>query len=284
MIPPQQTRRTPRDESAWRILRIRRDPMPSWKLLRMKTVGVAMVLASGATMLSRSSPASRLPNGRVAVVVELARARRRPRCGPAGCAEAGLGAVTRLRRRGRRRHAWSRITQAQIQLDDGEQRSLLGALSASAIDATVVFRTQRVLNAIALEVEESAIPVLEGLPGVKAVHPLVLHTLSNATSVPWIGAPAAWSGFGATGKGVRIGIIDTGIDYLHRHFGGSGSYAGQSFDDSVVPWNAKVVGGTDLVGDDYDGSASSASPTAIPWTAARTVTAPTSPGAQPATA
>ncbi|KAJ7130843.1 subtilisin-like protease [Mycena crocata] len=47
---------------------------------------------------------------------------------------------------------------------------------------------------------------------------------------------------GITGKGVKIGILDTGIDYTHPFLGGG---FGNGF---------KVAGGFDLVGDDYDGS------------------------------
>lgn len=45
-----------------------------------------------------------------------------------------------------------------------------------------------------------------------------------------------------TGKGIKIGIIDTGIDYTHPALG-SGFGPGH-----------KVIGGFDLVGDDYDGT------------------------------
>lgn len=235
--------------------------MPSWTVLSRNVAGMMMILTAGIPVVAAPGP-SRLPNGRVGVVVELAGppaaevwARHvREAGGDATLGALGADAEARL----------AADTRAQIRLAEGEQQSLLGALSASGIDATVVFRTQRVLNAIALEVDESDISGLEALPGVTAVHPLVLHTLGNSTSAPWIGAPAVWSGLGGTGKGVRIGVIDSGIDYLHRDFGGSGSYAGQVYDDNVVPWTAKVVGGADLVGDEYDGSSSTARPDGDP--------------------
>ena len=52
---------------------------------------------------------------------------------------------------------------------------------------------------------------------------------SNATSVPFIGAPPVWdgsSGLGShlTGAGVTIGIIDSGVDYIHSDFGGTGTW------------------------------------------------------------
>jgi subtilisin family serine protease len=58
------------------------------------------------------------------------------------------------------------------------------------------------------------------------VHPLISKTPDNSVSIPWIGAPAIWSGLGgagAAGENMRIAIIDTGIDYLHTAFGGPGA-------------------------------------------------------------
>ncbi|KAJ7141454.1 subtilisin-like protease [Mycena epipterygia] len=46
---------------------------------------------------------------------------------------------------------------------------------------------------------------------------------------------------GITGKGVKIGILDTGVDYTHEFLGGG---FGPGF---------KIAGGFDLVGDNYDG-------------------------------
>ncbi len=84
----------------------------------------------------------------------------------------------------------------------------------------------------------------------------------NSTSVPFIGAPPAWGntlgiGTNLTGAGVSIGIIDSGIDYQHTNFGGTGLLADyQANDRTVAPDaffpTAKVVGGIDLVGDTYN--------------------------------
>ncbi len=50
--------------------------------------------------------------------------------------------------------------------------------------------------------------------------------LITATSVPLIGAPQLWgAAVPVRGEGIKVGVIDTGIDYLHTDFGGSGRAA-----------------------------------------------------------
>jgi subtilisin family serine protease len=122
------------------------------------------------------------------------------------------------------------------------------------------------INGIKVEVKPSEIAALRALPGVVAVLPVARHERNNASSVPYIGAPAVWQGLsglaGYRGEGVKVAIIDTGIDYTHANFGGPGTpaaYAAAAA-NSTGPANPglfgpnapKVKGGIDLVGDDYD--------------------------------
>jgi subtilisin family serine protease len=96
------------------------------------------------------------------------------------------------------------------------------------------------------------------------VSPIALMEPDNTNSVPLIGAPAVWSGVpGLRGEGVKIGIIDTGIDYTHLNFGGPGTiqaYAAAHAAETAPadpqffgPDAPKVKGGIDLVGDAYNG-------------------------------
>ena len=143
------------------------------------------------------------------------------------------------------------VTAARTQLARIEQaqQDVVQALP-DQVGAALLYRVQRVYNGVAVEVDASQVEALRELPGVKDVHPLRPKRLANSTSVPFIGAPQVWdsTGLNVTGTGIRIGLIDSGIDYLHKDFGGSGVYpASATYTDPNWPRNAKVVGGTRLL-------------------------------------
>lgn len=74
-------------------------------------------------------------------------------------------------------------------------------------------------------------------------------------STSWVGGTVAHSS-GYTGEGQVVAIIDTGVDYIHRDFGGSGDYTENDptlIEEGSFPTN-RVIGGYDLVGFDYDAS------------------------------
>lgn len=148
----------------------------------------------------------------------------------------------------------------QAQIDAAQQRFVN---QVSALNATVIYRAQRVYNGVAITVDASKLGSIARMAGVKGLYPLVPKTLDNATSVPLISAQLAWnkntaSGKG-TGKGIKVAVIDTGIDFVHKDFGGNGDYTGVS-DTSAPKFNAKVVGGYDFAGDDYNANESGSTP------------------------
>jgi len=74
-----------------------------------------------------------------------------------------------------------------------------------------------------------------------------LVTPQNAVAAEAVGADRVWAqlrsnSYTGTGKGVKVAVIDTGIDYTHLDFRRDG--------DVTFP-TAKVVSGVDLVGDYY---------------------------------
>ena len=151
-----------------------------------------------------------------------------------------------------------------------QQEALVPAIESRGGRVLAMF--QNAINGIKVRGAPDQIGAFATLPGVVAVKPVMTHRIDNATSVPFIGAPAVWDGgTGFHGESLKIAIIDTGIDYTHANFGGPGTPAAfaTAFANSTAPADPtlfgpaapKVKGGIDLVGDAYD--ASSADPTKV---------------------
>jgi minor extracellular serine protease Vpr len=133
-----------------------------------------------------------------------------------------------------------------------------------ALGGRVVGQYQVAYNGMKIEIARSRLVALASLDVAVEVSPVQAFQPTNADSVPLIGAPAAWGGSPTLrGEGIKIAIIDTGIDYTHANFGGPGTeaafeaaHANETLpaDPSLFGVNAtKVKGGTDLVGDNYTG-------------------------------
>ncbi|HXS52125.1 MAG TPA: S8 family serine peptidase [Usitatibacter sp.] len=142
----------------------------------------------------------------------------------------------------------------------GQQDALGGSIAA--LGGSVVATYQSAYDGIKVRIARNQLAQLAALPGVVAVKPLLLMKPSNVRSIPFIGAPTVWQNLGLRGEGIKVAIIDTGIDYTHANFGGPGTIA--AYDaalatDTLPPDPAligpdapRVKGGIDLVGDDYD--------------------------------
>lgn len=139
----------------------------------------------------------------------------------------------------------------QIHAQQAELRKKLQALGVQERSALQIGA-----NGFRVMAKVKDLPALHALPGVIAVAPVEQHTPNLSNSVPWIGAPAVWDAHG-DGDGIRIAIIDTGIDYLHANLGGSGNPADYAANDKnvVEPGTfptAKVIGGFDFAGANYN--------------------------------
>ncbi|MFY9574297.1 MAG: S8 family serine peptidase [Blastocatellia bacterium] len=98
--------------------------------------------------------------------------------------------------------------------------------------ATLVSPTLRVkahlrklVNAVTIEAPETELAAIAALPGVKRVELVKeVHATLDA-SVPLINAPAVWNtlgGIGLAGQGIKIAILDTGIDITNPLFSDAG--------------------------------------------------------------
>ena len=135
---------------------------------------------------------------------------------------------------------------------DAQQDAFLSRVYQVDPNARVVGEVQLVLNAVFVEVDAAALPVLAQDPAVVRIAPVANYELDLSETVPYIGATAVQD-VGFDGTGVRVAVLDTGIDYYHAALGGSGNPADYAADDPTIielgtfP-TAKVVGGHDFVG------------------------------------
>ncbi len=137
-------------------------------------------------------------------------------------------------------------------------RAQAGAISqAKSLGGTVTFRYKILVNAFSARLSAKAAAALAQRSDVRSVQPVSIVRMSLSSSVPFIGAPQVWSTFGVRGQGMRVAIVDTGIDYTHASFGGEGTVAAYEANDPTFiepdsfPTD-KVIGGFDFVGNNYD--------------------------------
>jgi subtilisin family serine protease len=146
------------------------------------------------------------------------------------------------------------------------------AFRAAAKQAGIPFKERYAFdtlwNGLSIEVGSASLGKISGLAGVKAVYPVVSIPMPETTSVSepelatalaMTGADVAQSELGYTGTGVKVAVMDTGLDLDHPDLGGDGT--------NGTPYtNARVIAQWDFVGDAYNADPSSAAynPTPVP--------------------
>ena len=119
------------------------------------------------------------------------------------------------------------------QLSNDEQRAYSRQLDAkqtalsaqiAALGGREIARVRKGHNAIAVRIDASKVPQVAALPGVRAVRPVRTYSINLSSTVPYIGA-AAVQASGIDGAGIRVAVLDSGVDYTHRNLGGPGTVA-----------------------------------------------------------
>ena len=129
--------------------------------------------------------------------------------------------------------------------------------------ATKLFTLTNSIPGVALRLDKAGIDAVAARSDVVKVSRITPKHVTNANVAALTRATDVWKYNNGLGKGVKVGIIDTGLDFTHKDFGGTGTIA--AFDAaraaSTNPnWRnalpalgkAKVAGGYDFVGDDYN--------------------------------
>jgi subtilisin family serine protease len=140
-----------------------------------------------------------------------------------------------------------------------EQGSFVERVQRLAPGARKIAEVQGVLNAVVLQADAAAVRQIAADPSVARVSRVIDYKLDLSETVPYITARRLQSV--NKGNGVKVAVLDSGIDYTHAAFGGAGTaqayemaYGTSTADprtttlDGLFP-TARVVQGYDFVGE-----------------------------------
>lgn len=221
---------------------------------QVAAMDVSSLAVPAGTPASARSPLSSL-RGQVQVIVRLKDA---PLAAVAGNRKTGLKLTADQQR-------------AYVQQLADQQATLAAQLQSYG--AQTLASVRKAHNALIVSVDAQQLPAIARLPAVSMIRPVVDYEMHLADTVPYIGAAQAQIA-GHDGTGIRIAVLDSGIDYMHRNFGGpgtvaeynacygtppGGSEAGQPRNAAPVgncanffgPGAPKVIGGFDFVGEQW---------------------------------
>jgi minor extracellular serine protease Vpr len=129
-----------------------------------------------------------------------------------------------------------------------EKDSFRGAAAKAGLNFTERYAFDTLWNGLSIKIDPADLGKLARIPGIKALYPVVPVSLPEPTggeeldlytALAMTGADVAQSELGYTGAGIKVAVMDTGIDYDHPDLGGCfGS-------------GCRVAYGYDLVGDDF---------------------------------
>jgi len=144
-----------------------------------------------------------------------------------------------------------------------QQDAFIARVQGIDSGARVVARTQMVLNAVFVEVDASKLADIAKDSAVVSINPVGQYELDLSETVPYIGAKAVQDAK-TTGKGIKVAVLDSGVDYTHTDLGGAGAAAYAANNPTIVEPGtfptAKVKGGYDFVGSTWPNTAETPDP------------------------
>ena len=138
--------------------------------------------------------------------------------------------------------AYAHTPRARAQVD-AEQRRFVDALHAAIPDSTIRWRYRLVANGLAVVLPHAELGRLGRLPGVKRVYGgSTYRVLAGPDSDTIHARDLAAAGLPADGAGIKIGIIDDGVDQAHPFFDPTGYAMPAGFPKGQVAFTtAKVI-------------------------------------------
>ncbi len=147
-----------------------------------------------------------------------------------------------------------------------EQQEFLSDARAEGLPAEVSRTFSTLFNGFTVNASSEEAATYADIDGVAAVYPVLPVTQPEPqltdpelySAIAMTGVDVAQSDLGYTGEGIKVGIIDSGVDYDHPDFGGSGT------DGTTTFPTARVAYGYDFVGDDFNADPNSPQYSPVP--------------------
>lgn len=143
--------------------------------------------------------------------------------------------------------------QSQAASIEQTQQTIEAELYALDRNVQVLQRTQNLAAGLVVQASDEALATIAQNPDVAQVLPVYDSKPTLVQSVEYMKAKAGIVAGTASGKGQRVAILDTGVDYTHKAIGGAGTVAAYTAQDQKVAptWpQGKVLGGYDFINND----------------------------------
>jgi minor extracellular serine protease Vpr len=145
-----------------------------------------------------------------------------------------------------------------------EKKAFRDAAKKAGVSFKERFIYNDLFNGFSLEVNRAGLSKLTRMAEVKAVYPVIEVKLPDqqepspdlVTAISMTQADIAQNDLGLTGKGIRVAIMDTGIDINHPDLGGNPA--------GCFGTGCRINMGWDFVGDAYNNDATSATYNPVP--------------------
>jgi minor extracellular serine protease Vpr len=149
---------------------------------------------------------------------------------------------------------------------DGEQADFESRAALISPALRIRTKLKTVVNAVSMEVPANDVAAIAALPGVKRVEYVKQMQATLNASLSIIGASAMWDHLGGSsnaGEGMKIAILDTGIDITNPMFSGDGFTAPAGFPRTdVINQNSSLTNNKVIVAKSFLASNSSGKRTA----------------------
>lgn len=142
-----------------------------------------------------------------------------------------------------------------------EKQNFRQNAARAGLEYTERYSFEKLWNGISVQINPTELPALFRIPGVKAIYPVETILLPEPVDNPspelisalaMTGADIVQNEMGFTGKGVKVAVMDTGVDYNHPDLGG------------CFGPGCRVFTGYDFVGDAFNADPASATYNPVP--------------------